>query len=126
MKIFKILSVIIMAAAIFAGAGSCGVNKTSKKQMYNIDYGGAKFAFQDDNGKEPKDRYQAGEVVTLCFFMVATDTSYSFFLDDEQLNPVDFSWEKGFVLRFTMPEHDVKVSYSMRNTMIWEPDRRSE
>ena len=49
--------------------------------------------------------------------MMATDTDYRFYLDYE---PVNFTYDerKGFVIEFTMPEHDVTLDFSSVNSML--------
>ena len=51
--------------------------------------------------------------------MIATDTDYSFWLDGAELSR-DYDTKKGFILSFIMPEHDVKLHCSSRNTMLRE------
>ena len=51
--------------------------------------------------------------------MIATDTDYSFWLDGAELSR-DYDAKKGFILSFTMPEHDVTIHCSSRNTMLCE------
>lgn len=83
-------------------------------EKYKVDYCGQKMAYPN-----AKDAYRAGEKVTLYFDMIATDTNYSFTLDGAELMR-DYDREKGFVLRFTMPDHDVKLHCFSRNTMLVE------
>lgn len=60
--------------------------------------------------------YRKGEAVKVLFPYIATDTSYSFYVDGKD---ADISYEDGiFVIRFIMPDHDVEVSYTSRNTMV--------
>lgn len=84
----------------------------SKK--YKVDYCGQKFEY-----KNAKDEYRAGERVTLYYWMIATDTDYSFSLDGAQLSR-DYDTKKGFILSFIMPDHDVKLRCYSRNTMLRE------
>lgn len=74
-----------------------------------------------DMFENAKEKYAAGEQVTLYYPYIATDTDYSFYIDGEIINP-DYSDEKGFIISFVMPEHDVTVSYDMVNTMEYVPD----
>ena len=87
---------------------------TAKK--YRVDYCGAKSWYSS-----AKDFYQAGTEVELHFDLIATDTDYRFSLDGgaEKLDMEHTG--KGIVLRFTMPDHDVKLQYSCRNTMEQSP-----
>ena len=57
--------------------------------------------------------------MTLYFDMIATDTNYSFTLDGAELMR-DYDREHGFILRFTMPDHDVKLHCFSRNLMVIE------
>ena len=58
-----------------------------------------------------------GDPVELCFSAWGTDTSYEFIADADDLK-VTFETGRGYVIRFTMPEHDVVVSFSSRNCMM--------
>ena len=83
-------------------------------KKYKVDYCGRKLEY-----KNAKDHYSAGEKATLCYFMVATDTDYYFWLDGAELTR-DYDAEKGFILTFTMPAHDVVLHCSSKNSMIRE------
>lgn len=56
------------------------------------------------------------EKVELTYDMIATDTDYSFFVDGE---PAKTKWDdkRGFVITFTMPDHDIEVYRTSENTM---------
>lgn len=83
-------------------------------KKYKVDYCGEKYAY-----KNAKDEYRAGEKVTLYYWMIATDTDYSFWLDGAELMR-DYDTKKGFVLSFIMPDHDVVLHCSSRNSMLRE------
>ena len=87
-----------------------------RNARYKVDYGGQKDLFTG-----AQDSYRAGETVTLYFEFIATDTSYSFYVDGKDFNP-DYDAEKGYVLKFTMPEHDITVGFSSVNTMEYIPE----
>ena len=89
---------------------------TEEIAMYRVDYDG-----RQDFYEGAKDAYAAGEQVTLYCSMIATDTDYTFLLDGETIN-VDYDESKGFVIRFVMPDHDVKLECNMRNTMVYVPE----
>ena len=72
-------------------------------KQYSVDYGGSKLSFDG-----AKDQYRAGEKVSLCFSTIATDTDYSFYLDDEKLD-FRFDSNKGFIIEFDMPDHDAHL-----------------
>lgn len=79
---------------------------------YNVDYCGEKESFTG-----AKDSYRAGQKVELVYKFVATDTDYSFFIDGERMKP-DFKEGKGYIISFTMPEHDVSLSVDAKNSMV--------
>ena len=81
-------------------------------KKYHVDYCGAKDCYRG-----AKDYYRAGTNVKIYYELIATDTDYHFYLDDEPLN---FTYDdlKGFVIEFTMPEHDVKLECISINSML--------
>ena len=83
-------------------------------KKYKVDYCGEKYAY-----KNAKDEYRAGERVVLYYWMVATDTDYSFRLDGAELSR-DYDTSKGFILSFIMPDHDVVLHCYERNSMLRE------
>ena len=85
-------------------------------EQFTVDYCG-----QKDDYTNARDSYRAGAKVTLYYYLIATDTDYSFYLDDERLN-VDYDENKGFIIRFTMPEHDVKLECRSVNSMVENPE----
>lgn len=89
------------------------MNIIAKK--HKVDYCGEKYAY-----KNAKDEYRAGEKVTLYYWMIATDTDYSFSLDGAELSR-DYDTKKGFILSFIMPDHDVVLRCFERNSMLKEP-----
>lgn len=88
------------------------MNIFSKK--YKVDYCGKKFEYRN-----ARDEYRAGEKVTLYYWMIATDTDYSFSLDGAELSR-DYDTKKGFILSFIMPDHDVVLHCFERNSMLRE------
>lgn len=87
---------------------------------YQVDYDGCKDSFRG-----AKDSYRAGAKVKLYYDYVATDTDYSFFLDDERLSP-DFNGFHTYIIRFTMPDHDVKLTMESHNSMNYIPPAEEE
>ena len=70
--------------------------------------------------KNAKDEYAAGEQVELYYDLIATDTDYSFTLNDAPVN-YQYDEDKGFIIRFTMPENDVTLKCISKNSMVYEP-----
>lgn len=77
----------------------------SKKDLYRVEYGN-KSAFID-----AKDRYAAGETVTLRTYIVM-DASPTVTVDGERLSPRVDGYEY-LVYTFVMPAHDVKVDFTL-------------
>jgi len=79
-----------------------------------------KLIFDNSGFTSGKLKYAQGEQVTVIYEGIATDTRYSFYSDD-----VDFAEkyeaDKGYVLTFTMPEHDVRIGVERQNTMEIDP-----
>ncbi len=101
--------ILIMATSLTNNSFACKTQKT-----YSIDYDGrAEFYTTPDNKPAPT-KASAGEQVTILLGMVATDTRYDFYLDDEPLNP-DYITDHGFLIQFVMPEHDVKLRCLRQN-----------
>ncbi len=88
---------------------SCG------EKSYKVDYNGQKSSYEN-----ARDSYKAGEKVEFYFRYVATDTDYSFYLDGKKLNPL-YEEDKGYVIKFTMPSHDVSVKWKSTNSMMYYP-----
>ncbi len=82
--------------------------------------GGTKYKLNlEGYGLESKkSEYAEGETVTVVYpvRMIGTDTDYSFLSDDVDLVQ-DFDSGKGYILTFRMPDHDVPIRKSSRNSM---------
>ncbi len=100
-------AIVLIMLVAFCLSGCAG-------KQYKVDYCGAEFCYEG-----AKEAYRAGEDVTLYYTLIATDTDYSFFLDGE---PIDFDYDdsKGYIIRFTMPDHDVKLECEAVNSMEYE------
>lgn len=84
------------------------------RESYAVDYCGEKECYEG-----AKDTYPVGAKVKLCYGLIATDTDYSFYLDEQPLQ-YEYDSEKGFIIRFTMPNHDVKLECVVNNSMAYE------
>ena len=102
-----IVSIVILLVGVMVITGCSG----NSSDVYKVDYCGAKYCY-----KNAKDSYKAGTNVKLYFDLIATDTDYSFYLDGEKIN-YDYDENKGFIISFVMPEHDVKLECNSRNSM---------
>ncbi len=104
-----------------------GTESKDEAQMYTVDFSGQAYAYLNepyDRNKEPKPvrtQYRAGEQVVLYYPMIATDTDYTFLVDGSAVRP-DFERSTGFIISFTMPDHDVTVKCIERNTMLPDGD----
>lgn len=82
------------------------------QQKYKLELDG--YGFSSDASS-----YAEGEMVKVVFGLIATDTNYSFYLDCEDTDlKVNFENE-AYILTFRMPAHDVKLSVSEKNTMVY-------
>lgn len=110
-RTIRILSILIISGVIimtlFSGCGNA---------KYRIDYSGQKSQYSN-----ARDSYRAGSSVKLYFNLIATDTDYSFFLDGERISPL-YEEGHGYVIEFTMPEHDVTLKIESRNSMEYIPE----
>lgn len=89
-------------------------------EKYHVDYDGRKSAYTN-----AKDAYRAGETVRLYYEIIAMDTDYSFFLDGQRIN-YTYDDAHGFVIKFEMPAHDVKLTCRMENSMMYNPEETRE
>lgn len=99
----KILLVLLEVFAIMSLLG-CG----AKKYVVNANGG-----YELD-----KKSYAAGEEVTAYFKYIATDTDYTFYCENEDVKiKTEYDNAVGYVITFTMPDHDVTLGVKSRNTM---------
>ena len=110
-RIVSAILIISLGGAVMLGLSGCFGKK------YKVDYCGQKGSFEG-----AKDSYRAGERVELRFSHIATDTDYYFYVDGQRVNPGYDSDRHCYVISFTMPEQDVTVKYSSKNTMLYEPE----
>lgn len=69
---------------------------------------------------EVKKSYGEGEKVTIYYSMIGTDTDYRFFVDGQKYNAL-YDNAKGYVIEFTMPDHDVEVTVEANRNMEMLP-----
>lgn len=99
------VAVILCVAAIFTMV-SC------KTQRYKVHC--------DELFENVKSSYKPGDRVNINYPYIATDTDYKFYLDGEAVN-ASYDEGRGYVLEFTMPDRDVKVTVESRNSMVYTP-----
>ena len=86
------------------------------KQKYKLLFDGYGF-------ESKKTAYAAGDKVNVYYGMVATDTDYRFWIDDGVQLSREYDDDHGYVLTFTMPEHDVTLHVESHNSMEYtEPE----
>ncbi|MBR5115081.1 MAG: hypothetical protein IK101_07295 [Oscillospiraceae bacterium] len=108
----KRAALILLAAALALGLCACVKKPAPKAQTYKIDFGGS---FSGE-----RDEYEAGEKVRIKV-PLATDTDYSFRVDGEYVSPEYSSSGAYLIYEFIMPDHDVTVEFSSRNSMVYVP-----
>lgn len=89
--------------------------KPGDTPKYILDLDGMDSAFEG-----VKSSYSKGEMVDISYNLIATDTDYSFTVDGNSFSP-DYSNERGFIFRFEMPDHDVKIEINSTNSMVYVP-----
>jgi hypothetical protein len=109
--VLVLLGVVLVAAGVIAAL----FGGFSRKR-YKVDYDGQMSCYTN-----ARETYREGDRVVLYYNFIATDTNYTFTLDGAELER-DYDEEKGFVLSFIMPGHDVKLVCNIRNTMLYNPE----
>ena len=111
MKSAKRWSLILLEVILMLNLFGCGGRK------YALHFDGCGFESQ-------KTAYAAGEAVTVYFDLIATDTDYRFWLDDESVElQRDYDNNHGYVFRFVMPDHELTLHVASRNSMEYRPER---
>ena len=111
----KAMKIIVIIAAVAVGVATLiGTLSSSDGEKYKMEY--------DSKGlyRGAKDSYKAGQKVTLRFPYVATDTSYSFYLNGKAIDKT-YSDLGGYKLEFVMPPYDAKLECVTRNDMGYTP-----
>ena len=80
-----------------------------------------KLVFDGFGFESKKTSYAAGEQVTVYYDMIATDTDYNFSCDPDVKLSQSYDNAHGYVFTFTMPDHDVTMHISSRNSMEYDP-----
>lgn len=99
-RILPILLGVILMLTLFG----CG------RQKYKLHFDGYGF-------ESRKTAYAAGDMVTVYFGTIATDTDYHFRIDDDVKLSQDYDNARGYVFTFTMPAHDVTLHVQSQNSM---------
>lgn len=77
---------------------------------YKVDYHGQMNRF--DGAKES---YVEGTEVELSYSLIATDTDYYFYVDGQKVS-AEWNAKKGYIIRFTMPTHNIEVYCVEKNS----------
>ncbi len=83
----------------------------SEKKTYKVDYRGQMNLF--DGAKE---HYVEGTAVEISYSLIATDTNYSFYVDGQKVC-AEWDSKNGYIIRYTMPAHDIEVYCVEKNLM---------
>lgn len=102
------LLILIGVITVFSFSG-CG------QQKYRLNYDGYGF-------ESKRTEYAAGDKVTVYFDLIATDTDYNFFIDDDVKMKQSYDNDHGYIFTFTMPEHDVTIHEEHHNSMEYIPE----
>ena len=111
----KAMKIIVIIATVAVGfAVLFGILSFSGGEKYRMEYD-SKSLYSG-----AKDGYKAGRKVTLRFPYVATDTSYSFYLNGKAIDAT-YSDFGGYKLEFVMPPYDARLECVTRNDMMYYP-----
>lgn len=80
------------------------------RQKYKLQFDGSGF-------ESKKTAYAAGDRVSVYYGMIATDTDYHFYIDADVSMTQDYDDDRGYVLTFVMPAHDVTLRVESNNSM---------
>ena len=109
LRLVKSLFLMILGVSVMFTLFGCG------KPKYKLHFEG--YGFQSS-----KTEYAAGEQVTVYYDLIATDTDYRFWLDDESVKlKQDYDDKHGYVFTFLMPDHELTLHVSSRNSMEYIP-----
>lgn len=109
LRLGKSLILMILGVIVMFTLFGCG------KPKYKLHFEG--YGFQSS-----KTEYAAGEQVTVYYDLIATDTDYRFWLDDESVTlKEDYDDKHGYVFTFTMPDHEITLHVSSHNSMEYIP-----
>ena len=104
----KHIFLIMIGTVLLLSASGCG------KQKYKLNYDGYGF-------ESRKAEYAAGEKVTVYYDFIATDTDYSFTIDEDVTMKQSYDNAHGYIFSFTMPDHDVTLHVESHNSMLYIP-----
>lgn len=101
----RFFSILLIGVILMPMLFGCG------RQKYKVIFDGYGF-------ESKKAAYAAGDKATVYYGMVATDTDYKFWADDDVKLSQDFDNDHGYVFTFTMPDHDVTLHVESHNSML--------
>ena len=104
----KTILLLLTGVLIMLSVSGCG------KQRYKLIFDGGGF-------ESRKTESAAGEKVTVYYSLIATDTDYSFYADDDVEMEQDYDDRHGYIFTFTMPDHDVTLHEESHNSMVYVP-----
>ena len=107
-QINKIIPILTVMLLMFFLLG-CG------KQKHRLNFDSYGF-------ESKKSEYAYGDKVKVYYNLIGTDTDYNFYLDDESIElKQSYDDKHGYILTFTMPDHDVTLNVNSHNNMVYIP-----
>ncbi len=110
MKLLKRMLALILTGALLISLSGCIISIKTPRVYFN-----------STGFKTGRTWYFPGEKVTVYYDLIATDTDYSFSIDEDVELEQDYSERRGYILTFTMPNHDVMLSVESHNSMMYIP-----
>ena len=80
-----------------------------------------RLIFEESGFQSEKTAYAPGEAVEVTYDLIGTDTDYRFHSDDVDFEQ-DYDPKRGYIFRFTMPDHDVTLGVTSYSSMVMDPD----
>ena len=115
----KIILIILASALLIGGfvfLTSCKSPKQPENKTERYKVICDEFLFEN-----VKKSYAPGDKVEVYFSLIASDTDYSFYLDNERISNYEYSDKKGYIISFVMPDHDVELTFESKNSMEYIP-----
>ena len=89
--------------------------------LFGCGGGKHRLIYENVGFKSSRTEYAAGQHVTVYYDMIGTDTDYRFFFDGVDVKR-DYDPKKGYIFKFVMPDHDVKIRCESYSSMFMDPN----
>ena len=113
-----LLSIIL----VFTGCGNDSLDQSNPVIDVEQEVSAKYLLIMDDGFESENTSYAEGDKVKVYYNIIATDTDYSFYTDSKDVElKQNYDENKGYVITFIMPAHDVTVHVDSVNSMVNYP-----